>query len=156
MAAVAGYYEEAQGEQQGDESMEVRTNCDLIDGGIADIERGGPGNILVCLVIRLDNKSLPVVWSYCTGNLCCLYGIELRGSLGFEKFVGDCTVHFLLYSFFIGRPDYIVACLLFVRYNSSVNWNRTSSSDCLPRSPSPTKASKSYKNTGWQSTISRN
>jgi hypothetical protein len=34
MAAVAGYYEEAQGEQQGDESMEVRTNCDLIDGGI--------------------------------------------------------------------------------------------------------------------------
>lgn len=59
MAAVAGYYEEAQGEQQGDESMEVRTNCDLIDGGIADMERGGPGNILVCLVIRLDNKSLP-------------------------------------------------------------------------------------------------
>ena len=53
---------------------------DLIDGGTADMERGSPGNILVCLVIQLDNKLLPVVRSYCTGNLCCQCGIELRGS----------------------------------------------------------------------------
>ena len=38
------------------------------------------------------------MWSYCTGNLCCLYGIELRESLGFEKFMETalfifCSIH---------------------------------------------------------------